>query len=267
MSRCYNCNSPYHFTNRCPKKSILRCFGCNQTGHKRENCPENIPVIQPQNISVIRSMQYVNPKQVDSSEINTNDRFNRKASFNILFGEKWGPSSYFVSADCLLSKLKHGFIRALDVDGYLEDKDLDSRNQVPHINLHGDESIMQNIANTERNISVNSISYNKDCIIFPIAPNTHFTFFYKNGLKNLVGEARLKEMIYKLLQPYFKDNNTDDLKDNEDNNMCCVCFICKFDTKFDPCKHVACCNSCSSLLVACPICRVMISAKEKIYIA
>ena len=42
MSRCYNCNSPFHKSTKCPnppraKSNGLKCYGCGGN-HKRENC-------------------------------------------------------------------------------------------------------------------------------------------------------------------------------------------------------------------------------------
>jgi hypothetical protein len=41
MPRCHNCNSPYHYSDKCTKSSrdLSKCHNCNQSGHKAADCP------------------------------------------------------------------------------------------------------------------------------------------------------------------------------------------------------------------------------------
>jgi cellular nucleic acid-binding protein len=40
---CYNCKSPYHFSNNCPKpkQASSICHTCKQPGHKMSDCPNS----------------------------------------------------------------------------------------------------------------------------------------------------------------------------------------------------------------------------------
>lgn len=40
---CYNCGSPYHYSDKCPKPkkaSTAKCHNCKQVGHKMDKCPQ-----------------------------------------------------------------------------------------------------------------------------------------------------------------------------------------------------------------------------------
>lgn len=53
----------------------------------------------------------------------------------------------------------------------------------------------------------------------------------------------------------------------EDNNGCSICFDERSNTLFLPCKHLACCQTCSEQLLRCHICRVEIVEKITAYLS
>lgn len=50
------------------------------------------------------------------------------------------------------------------------------------------------------------------------------------------------------------------------NPMCCVCDDAPKCVLFLPCKHVCACEACHARLQACPLCRVAIVSRHKVFI-
>jgi Zinc finger, C3HC4 type (RING finger) len=48
---------------------------------------------------------------------------------------------------------------------------------------------------------------------------------------------------------------------------CCICFETKREIVFLPCRHMVCCNKCSTTVQECPMCRVTIADKFSVYLS
>jgi len=197
--------------------SSVKCYGCGGFGHYRDQCPEAN-----------------RPKASQSDE-----RFNRTATISLTFDGRWGQGSYFVAPTCLLAVIKPQFIDALNNEGYVDlGKDLDTRNQVPHVNVDGDENIMRQLAGKELTLSVNAFLFNPDCVQIHVGFNRHFTLFFKYGLRNLVGETRLREILFTVLEPHLfppaavgvatgLSPSVTSAAESERSVDCCVCLVKK----------------------------------------
>jgi len=51
-----------------------------------------------------------------------------------------------------------------------------------------------------------------------------------------------------------------------DNSMCIICMINPKTELLMPCKHICICKTCGDAISTCPICRVVIASREKVYI-
>lgn len=79
----------------------------------------------------------------------------------------------------------------------------------------------------------------------------------------------LKSVLYSTAQFIDHLSKNADIDDMDDGlPMCSVCLGNISDVIFYPCKHVSCCNTCSSQILnsnhQCPVCRTAISSHSKI---
>jgi hypothetical protein len=51
------------------------------------------------------------------------------------------------------------------------------------------------------------------------------------------------------------------------DNRCAICWATAANMVFEPCCHLACCDGCAQRVSACPLCRMPIGNKMKIYYA
>lgn len=54
---------------------------------------------------------------------------------------------------------------------------------------------------------------------------------------------------------------------DSDTNSCVICLDQKSNTTFIPCGHVATCETCSTKVQQCPVCRETITNIQKLYFA
>jgi hypothetical protein len=61
------------------------------------------------------------------------------------------------------------------------------------------------------------------------------------------------------------DIKTEKENENDDENSCCICFDEDKNMVFGPCGHICTCLYCSAKVDICPICRIKIDQKIKVY--
>ena len=166
MSRCYICNSPYHYSNRCTKrtqlKSTIECYKCRKLGHYSDKCP---------NESIIVNNEFIVERSIEGI---------------ITFTEMWGKNSVKIDKDCILAKIKQGIIENFLEIGIVKSEDIDMWNLIPHININGDQTIYDLLNGSKITLRSSSILIKKDSLEIKIGDNLHFTVLYKRdiGVKN-----------------------------------------------------------------------------------
>lgn len=151
MSRCYNCNSPYHYSNRCPTRS------CRKTGHYSDKCPND---------------------------------FERSIEGTIVFIEMWGKNSAKIAEDCILAKIKRVIIQKFLDIGIITIEDIDVQNFTPHININGYKAIYDTLNGSKIILHPSSILIKKDHLEIQIGARAHFTVLYKHDIGNKHDEVR-----------------------------------------------------------------------------
>lgn len=125
-----------------------------------------------------------------------------KLEFNLKLDGWWGDTSVLINKECVLSKIKDMAINKMLQNKIIEEKDIDSRNKVSHIQITNRNYPRDNNkynAFNERKISItfNDIQVNRDFIEVQLPERTHMTIFYK---KSINGK---KTEILKLLRDIF----------------------------------------------------------------
>jgi hypothetical protein len=95
----------------------------------------------------------------------------------------------------------------------------------------------------------------------------NITDFCENELQEIkelhdIELHRIKNYNERKLQNIYKEITND----VDSNYNCLICFVNKRDIIIYPCNHICSCEKCSSLLHKCPICRIKITAKIKVFI-
>jgi E3 ubiquitin-protein ligase MUL1 len=88
---------------------------------------------------------------------------------------------------------------------------------------------------------------------------------YENGTR--VSRPNSNSNVYSNPNPSSSANSNSNPCSNPNSNptMCCICWDQAPDIAFVPCGHVATCETCSSQLRDCPVCRQSITDKQKLY--
>lgn len=305
MPRCYKCGSPHHYSNNCSgyvKQGNLKCYGCGGN-HKRENCPNHNNINNSNRSSSSTTLKCFQCNQIGhkrdtcpqlnnnnnnnthNNNVNSNSNNNNNihnnnilqvADITLQFDGWWGKKSVFIHPNCILTILKTQIVQKLINTGKISNDDVDTRNQIAHVAICKDENdtegttIHDQLNNRVLNVSIDSFQITNDCIMLPVGHGKHCSLFYKTGLKNLIGESQIKQILHEILLPYYKVQNVE-IKEEQpeekksNNKDCCVCADELSNTLLEPCNHLCVCESCSTRLMLCPICRSNIENKKTIF--
>ena len=87
-----------------------------------------------------------------------------------------------------------------------------------------------------------------------------------DNISSLANLWKLPENIARR-ETFLEDSKIIQIKDDFDNEIiCCICLNDKPNIVFMPCKHLCSCLDCSNKVKKCPICRLKIKDKMKIFI-
>lgn len=291
MPRCYNCGSPYHYSDNCPKKSARKdvtCYKCGKTGHYSDKCNNSSSSSSSGNKNVIcykcgqpghYSDKCVSGRILQSgiasnarNEIDDNTQY----KLTLKLQGKWGSKSAFIHPDSEFFKVKKALGSVLIAMEGISDTDFDIRNDVPHIELasDGDEkqfnAAMEELEGREFVVDLNAFRIRDNLIDFDVGRNKHITLFYKKDLLKIpsLNRVEIQKMLQRILSPFAIKKNSEEIKEGEKNDKiaCIVCMENEVDCLITPCGHISTCTSCSARLSFCPSCRGNIDSRTKIYI-
>ncbi len=234
MPKCHNCNSPYHYSDHCtkPKKSSKSCFNCGESGHYRDRCTKT----KTTSNSVLQQIQ-LNHKGFSIDDI-------QPVEFTILLDGAWGKKSYFLHPNSEFFKVKKELCSKLLELKIIKDEDMDTRNQIPHIET--DTPI--EFENKKINISISSFIIGRNLVQIDVGRGKHITLIYKTNIGNQ--KEILIDIFNSFLQQYSKSEET--------SSQCSICMDSNKDVVLEPCNHFSICNNCAKRISHCPICRVKI---------
>ena len=251
---CYNCGSPYHYSDKCPKpKKVTKCHNCGQSGHKMDRCPN--PKKDRNNRTGNDCPQKIKPNAILHNMLET----------KLQLKSMWGANSALISEDCLLFKLKTRFIDQLLINGLIQPADLDEQNRTPHININGDQMVFVALDGLTVSVGNSTIRVYDNYIALEINKKYHMTLIFKNNIISVI------DTVYKILDNviglFAQEADIQDQKLEEQNMLCCICMSDKKDIMIVPCNHLCVCNKCiGAINDKCPICRGVVDLYEKIYL-
>jgi hypothetical protein len=254
---CYTCGSPHHYSDHCPNKrdrKETKCYNCGNFGHKRDSCP-NQKQTRNRNIVAnptldVRSNQNRNIVAIPTTFINC------RVKSTLIFKSMWGSESALISEESFFFRLKMEFMNILAATGTITE--IDERNKIPHINIHGNSELYEKLNNSTYIITLDSFVFENNSIMLKFL-NCHYTLCFYHGIADSLEKIQtLKSIISNILNDY----NTE-----FPEYICCICTAAKYNMLFLPCKHVSCCNSCGSNMKVCPICRSEVNFLMQIYLS
>lgn len=213
MPRCYNCNSPYHYSDRCTKPAPKsQCYNCGGSGHKKEFCPvqkvnRDKPVEQAQNKSGCYlcgdpshkkdfcprqvmppqarqpapvGIQQVQPKLVPQMG---GYRLTQELKTTIKFAGMWGANSVLIDPNSELGLLKSKFLDTLLGCGFITMEECDKRNRTGHIDIKGSAETFGMLNGSSVVINNISLVIEDNLILLNILGNYHMTLVFSRGIK------------------------------------------------------------------------------------
>jgi len=263
-TRCYKCNGYGHYSDRCnnqqqniqqqegksevPNQQNTRCYKCNGYGHYSDRCNN-----QQQNI-----------QQEGKSEIK--DTVEVKFKIKLYFEKMWGRNSAKIHDQCEFSILKKSLIDKLLILNIITQSDLDNRNKTPHIDIKGDETVYNQLNNTD--IIFTQVEFNSNTIEIKVN-GYHITLLYKVGIieyKDVI-KLLLKDLLknYIYVEPQI-EQKSESKSEQKVENLCVICCDNKYNIIINPCNHICVCDNCIGKINKCPICRVKITSNTKIFL-
>jgi Zinc finger, C3HC4 type (RING finger)/Zinc knuckle len=296
MPRCYNCGSPYHYSDNCPnpsKKSARKdvtCYKCGQPGHYSDKCNNSSSSSSSGNKNVVcykcgKPGHYSDKcisSQSSQSSVSSNAKneiinYNTKYKLVLKLQGKWGSKSAFIHPDSEFFKVKKALGSMLiEMEG-ISEADFDIRNDVPHIELAADgdekqfDAAVEELEGREFVVSLNAFQIRDDSISFDVGQNKHITLFYKKDLLKIpsLSRAKIQEILQSVLSPFTIEKDPEEGKEHNVKNDKIACIVCMendVDCQISPCGHASTCMSCCTRLNFCPSCRGKINSRTKIYI-
>ena len=128
----------------------------------------------------------------------------------IIFDGWWGQESALISKNCLLYDFKNLVIKKLCCMGILELKDIDIRNQTPHVKITDksshpqDENTYKAMNNKIITLSIENINIHNNWIAIDLGNtgilDAHMTIIYKKGIINHKEDILevIKEILHEL---------------------------------------------------------------------
>lgn len=80
-------------------------------------------------------------------------------------------------------------------------------------------------------------------------------------LKSMKGEDYIKSVR----DSYFNQDQSVQFDDKDEDKLCKVCYVRKYEIVLIPCGHIVVCKNCVLLIKKCPLCRGGISDTIKVY--
>ena len=167
MPRCYKCNSPFHYSNKCTERSTEPLNSSYNKWPEPISCPRQLKVE---------------------------------------FGNRWGRKSVLIKTDSDLDQLKKRFTDVLSIHNHITATDMDERNKTSHIELGSDEkeyeTAFNQINNRVLNVDVKDFNVKVDSVELNI-DNKHFTLFFKRGLfRNIDTYSLISETLQQFIPSY-----------------------------------------------------------------
>ncbi len=186
----------------------------------------------------------------------------------------WGLKSAFVHPECGLAILKKNFINKLLESGFIKEQDIDTRNQVSHIELiSGNDTDKDSIYNefNGRTISlnINSINIRDNFIELDLGKQKHFTLIYFKGIKNAPNLKKILESVLEYFAPPPAATSTASASTSTAPTSldCVICMENERSMIINPCGHVCVCEACSRRFTFCPICKIKIIDFKRAFIS
>jgi hypothetical protein len=285
---CYNCNSPYHYSDKCPKpRQIPTCYNCGKSGHKTDRCPNPKKNNSTSHNSTCHNCgnsghKVANCPNKVALKCYTCGETNHKAtecpnkirpkvilknSFEtkLLLKSMWSHNSALISEDCLVFKLKTKFIDQLLINNIIVIDDLDERNRTPHIDIKGDPNVFNELNGSTISISNMTIKAENNYISLEINKKYHTTLIFKLNIISVIDTVY--NILDNVLEGLYIENENINKKLEDQNMLCCICVTEKKVIKISPCNHLCVCDKCINTLNSkCPMCRGKINSYEKIYL-
>jgi hypothetical protein len=268
MPRCYNCNSPHHYSDNCPKPRASKrldqkseCYTCHKFGHKSANCPSGILSIQQSLVAPLSNADN-KAESVFEEQPKLTSVLKNSLTTKLLLGTMWGKNSVLLDANCNLYKLKVNLVDKLLINGVISRDDLDEQNCTPHINIKGRFDIYNKLHKTMITINNITVIINTNSINLEVCKNYHMTLIYKNNISNK------SDIIFNLLDELIDQiKMEEEKKENNDELLCKICFAKQINIKLSPCNHVCLCETCAKMInKKCPVCRANVETCETIFL-
>lgn len=258
MARCYICNSPYHYSERCPRKderkSQTKCYKCGEFGHKKDECTE----VNFCRTTSKRSSNYSHYKYGEStSSVIQRDIPKNRVKVDLKLNGMWGTKSALLSEDCLLYKIKMEILNEIIDRDIVTDTDL--RNFTPHINIEGDNNKYSLLNDSFYLIDIDSFDILNNFIRIRLLEDTHYTIIFSKKIRD--SKEDLMMIISQVLGKYVINNNV------ETDKKCVICLDKDYNIVFLPCSHLCVCDICSEKIKICPMCRNEATDKMTVFLA
>lgn len=260
---CHKCGQPGHKAANCPSSSSsssssgsgIKCHKCGLIGHYKDQCPSN--------------------SENKETEIIPTPHIGKFISASIELDGMWGDNSAYVKKGCDLYRIKHDIMKELEEKKIIGADDMDERNKTHHINISGDNDLYRKIDNTSMNLDKSNIRISDDLIkinidhvvvngfVKKLDQKIHFTIFKKDfGDK----KEEVKEIVHRVIgldKEEVKQEDKPEIK--QEDAECCICMANKKSHACVPCGHQCVCETCSTSISKCPICRTKIEKFIKVF--
>lgn len=230
MPQCYICNSPCHYSNKCPRRTTSgglgtsQCYNCGNPGHKKDRCP---------NASTATIAKEVMPK----------------LTAKLLLANMWGENSALVAPESLFYILKMEIIAEIARALNIPSDAIDVRNKTPHINILGNKETYDTLHDATFIIDPDTFVIERNLVSIRLGGAVHYTILYWPG----VGDNR--DTVKNCITRVISRNVTATTSDIVEYGDCIICMSAKSTVACMPCRHMFSCEGCSARIKICAVCR------------
>ena len=283
-------NNNKNRSNSRKRKDDITCYRCQQRGHASDFCQvqtnnyrgvpirNNIPIGEScyncnKNGFHDTACMYYNNNNRSSPQVENTKTYKISVKLDGPWGKAETAKSALLHHECDAFKIKRLVIQALFDAKFIQESDMDVRNQLPHVELRKSSSDPWNdIYKTWEDVKDVSctLGIHKDYIELQLSGNKHISLFYA---KKLFDKDEAKLIVLNVLKAYEEKKEVKEGEQNSSSSSssssiyqpdeCVVCMDEARSCVFQPCLHRCTCKGCANRMTFCPICKAPI--KDRVF--